>query len=331
MQTGAAIWSNKVCQSIGDNNGFVDAHEGVVMAATHADAHGRNWQVSCFNATDGDLLWGYTPDVNVWNFGASFLGDGTILYQDQAGKAYRHRLSDGGLLWKAGGFPGSMTDATATLGPNGIFYTTHTFDFPRNRSATSPGVLSAYRVSDGKLLWNQTTPRPPNNAPAIAPLAPGAAFSVVQPVGNQLVPICADCATDLIAYDAETGALQWVFNGPLPKGPLQAGDQHGYQTRKALGIRAVCYPNPWSSPVVDAKGTIYVGNEDGHFFALTSAASAATSLEQETSARTFQGHVSSYDTRAAFAGSATPSLAPGMVAVASCDSLFVFRKKASVA
>jgi len=315
METGQELWSTKVCHEIAQDNGFVTVSDGVVVAATDAaNAGEENVAVRGFSASDGALLWTYKPDVNVWNFMGSPTGDGSVLFQDQAGKAYRLRLRDGSLLWKAGGSPGSWTDGTASLGANGVFYTPHN-DLSRTSSFTAdtPGHLSARNASDGALLWSITTPRPPNNAPALGKVYGHPGLSVVQPMGQQVMK---GAPTDVYAYDAATGATRWVFRGPAQKGFLQAGDMDGSVIRLASGVRPVCLPNPWSAPTIDASGTVYVGNQDGLFFGLRDLNGDGV-VEGP-------GEVSSFDTRAAFSGSAGPSLAPGRVLVASCDSLFVF-------
>ena len=56
-----------------------------------------------FNAVNGDPLWDFKPDGALWNFKADFPGDGTIVFQTWDGQAYRCRLSDGEMIWKAGG------------------------------------------------------------------------------------------------------------------------------------------------------------------------------------------------------------------------------------
>ena len=118
-------------------------------------------------------------------------------------------------------------------------------------------------------------------------------------------------------HDAETGGLRWTFHGPAQAGLYQAADAEGFATRLAHGVRGMCLPNGWSAPTIDAAGTVFVGNEEGKFFALRD-------LDGD-GVVSGQNEVAFYDTHAAFAGSSSPALAPGTVAVASCDSLFVFK------
>lgn len=60
-----------------------------------------NKYVKALNASSGEILWTYQPDMPVWNFLALFPDDGSLVFQDMSGKAYRLTL-EGQLMWKAG-------------------------------------------------------------------------------------------------------------------------------------------------------------------------------------------------------------------------------------
>jgi len=321
--TGRTLWNTRVSESIGQDNGFVMVNEGVVIAAgsnglqtgfVPQDPPTANLEVHCLSAKDGSKLWTFKPDNAIWNFMASFPNDGTVLFQDITGKAYRLKLADGSLIWKNGGITNTWTDGSATLGGNNIFYTVANMKGNEPHTAEDPGVLSAYDLATGKLLWGRETPRPPNNAPAVGILGTSSKLSVVQPLGQQVLQ---GAATDVIAYDAETGEVQWIFNGPSQKGPYQAADLEGTIERLSSGVRSMCLPNGWSAPSISADGVVYVGNEEGNFYALRDKNGDGKVEGPE--------EVSSFDTLACFAGTAAPSLVDDTVAVASCDSLFVFK------
>jgi outer membrane protein assembly factor BamB len=316
METGEELWSRKVCDHINYDNGFVTASEGVMIGATDAsmlNERGANGLVRAVNATDGSPLWTYKPNQHIWNFMASYPGDGTVLYQDWEGRAYRHHLNNGSLIWMSGGDPGSWTDGTPLLA-NGVFYTVSAFMGAKEMFlAKTPGFLQAYRLEDGKQLWKSKVKMPPNNAPAFGKLPGHTGFSVVQPGGWQGVK---GGPTGVFAYDAATGELQWSFSGPSQKNQHQAGELEGMAERKIAGASTGYVTNPWSAATMDADGTVYVGHEDGLIFALQDA-NGDGSVQGE-------GEVDTFDTGAAFVGSSGPAHAPGMLAVASCDSLYVF-------
>lgn len=174
----------------------------------------------------------------------------------------------------------------------------------------------ARRLSDGELLWSRDTVRPPNDLPAVGRLFNKTRLSVVQPVGQQCVP---GMRMDVHAFDAETGEMQWTFEGPILKTPMVAGDLEGYITgaRGRTGIQPVTMPNPWGSPSIDADGTVWVGSETGHYFALRDLdGDGRVSGDKEAAM---------YDMQAAFVGSAGPSFAPGLMAIGSIGSLYVWK------
>jgi len=216
------------------------------------------------------------------------------------------------MVWKAGGVNGTWTDGSAVLGPNDVVYAVNTFAFGP-AGVDAPGGLTAYRLSDGHMLWSIKTPRPPNNVPAVGQLVGQTGLSVVQPVGQQCVK---GGITDVHAYDAATGEHQWVFNGPTQDTTWQAGEMEGSSARMMAGIRAITLPNPWSAPTV-ANGNVYVGNEMGPLYALRDADGDGHIAGE--------AEVSRFDTSACFTGSSSPAHAPGLMAAASIDTLYVFK------
>ena len=178
-----------------------------------------------------------------------------------------------------------------------------------------PGTLTAFDL-EGNRQWHVTTPRPPNSFPVVGKIVGWSGLSVIMPICHQLVQ---GATCDVYAYDANTGGLRWSFNGPTQKGPYQAGDMEGMFARNhSLGhVRNACRPNGWSAPSIAADGTVFIGNEEGPFFALRDVDGDGRVQGED--------EVSFYDTKAAFAGSAAPAIATNMLAVASCDTLFVFK------
>jgi len=318
MDTGTKLWSKKVCDYINHDNGFVTAHEGAVVAATDAsllNSRGANGVVRVVNATDGSPMWTYEPEKPIWNFMALFPGDGTVLYQDFEGRAYRHRLQDGALIWKSGGIPGSWTDGTAVLGTNHKFYTVSAFMQVswNDTNASTPGYLTAFNLTDGSQVFQVPVPMPPNNAPAFGKLPGNSRLTVVQPGGWQGQK---GGPTGVWGFDAETGERVLEFLGPSQKHEEQAGAAEGREERIEAGASAGYITNPWSAATIDPDGTIYLGHEDGLIFALRD--------ENNDGEVKGENEVSTYDTGAAFVGSSSPAHAPGMMAIASCDSLYVF-------
>jgi len=326
-KTGREIWSRQyldagmLATKYGNglfNNGFVQVSEGVVVVDGINKVYG-------FKAVDGTPLWNFEPEVPVWNFKADFPGDGTFVFQTWSGQAYRCRLSDGSLIWKAGGEHGTWTDGNIALGPNNIVYAVNTKWVHPVPQPTRPmpeagfhifngakGQLTAFALKDGKRLWSYDFDKPPNNAPAIGRLSPGAGYSVIQPIGQQ------DRQWEpyfVYAFDAETGKLQWRFDGPIQKGLRQATDDLSPSQQQSQHVN--CVPNPWSAPTIDASGTVYIANQEGPVYALRDV--------NEDGRISGTAEVHSYNTSRAFCGSEAPSIVPGLMAIASCDTMFVWR------
>lgn len=327
MQTGSELWSNRVAFDADANSGFVSTDAGVMITAVDTSTPpsskeccgAANHRVVGLNATDGALLWNHTPVVPVWSFMASFAGDGTFVFQDYEGRAYRCQVSNGSLVWRAGGVPSSWTDGSALLGPNNIVYTVANF---KNTSGDGPGVLSAFALHDGTLLWKQTVPKPPNNMPAIGKLAGRKGRSIVLPIGQRDdLDYPNGVYTDVYAFDAATGELQWTFDGPTLTTNSAAGEVEGGPLRIERQLKPRALPNAWGPPTIDGKGVVYLGSQTGEFYALQD--SDGDGHVRGT------GEATTFNMSAASVGSSSPAIAPGIFAIGSMNKLYVWRTNLS--
>merc|ERR1719436_715945 len=134
------------------------------------------------NASNGDYLWEYVADEVVWNAVPATPGDGTLLFASSCGGA--SRITFGGqLIWRVG-VPRTDTDTFCStgggsVGPNGVFYTEYT------RPDHSAHV-SAYQISDGKLLWERNfgTDYSGGQYPAVGRLGANGPLAVVVAIGD---------------------------------------------------------------------------------------------------------------------------------------------------
>jgi len=316
MGTGKQLWAAQAGEGQSAEASSIQAMDGVVIAGGNPNNGTADTTIFGLSAEDGRKLWSFNPDSPVVNFMPLSAGDGTFVYQDVTGKAYRHKVKDGSVVWKAGGRPASWTNAGAMLGPNGLVYAVSLHGCCcgscKNTDERTTGDLSAYSLQDGSLVWRKRTRRPPNAYPVVGQLSMGAGLSVVMAQGQHCHPFG---SSGMSAYDAATGAEQWHFTAGRNPHMGCAGDLEGEKTRVQLGIRPACRPPPWSAPTIDARGVIYAGNQDGQLYA----------IEDLDGDGKFQGkqEVKTLDTLSAFntPGSAH---APGMLAIASCDGLYVF-------
>lgn len=313
--TGKPRWSRRLAANMGMDTSYVEAHDGVVVLGTVKGQDpimiGGNLHVLGLNSTDGSTLWDYEPDRVVWNVMGVFPGDGSVVFMDFTGGVYRLGLHEGTLLWHTpppADSTNSFSDGGVLLSQNGVAFSCSNTGTDTGFDGTR-GALRAYSIDDGRLLWNQTLPYACNSWPAIS--ADGRL--VVVPVGGFPGSLTSH-PSGVLAFDAATGEQLWRFEAPPWFGPA-AGDAEGEAIRRSLKHRHACVPASWSSPTFAADGTVYVGHESGLLYALRDADGDGVVGGNE--------EVSSFDTRAGFLHSGT-SFAPGMMAIASCDSLFVF-------
>merc|ERR1712048_644900 len=115
-----------------------------------------------------------------------------------------------------------------------------------------------------------------------------------------------------------TGEQLWYFAGPVQAGPLQRADLEGAAERKAAGVRDITLPHPWSTSVIDAAGTFYVGSEEGQFYALRD--------ENGDGLVSGGSEVDFIDALACFHGDGGPAISDKLMAVPTTDTLWVFKK-----
>eukprot|EP00413_Alexandrium_margalefii_P036469 CAMPEP_0204595528 /NCGR_PEP_ID=MMETSP0661-20131031/52721_1 /ASSEMBLY_ACC=CAM_ASM_000606 /TAXON_ID=109239 /ORGANISM="Alexandrium margalefi, Strain AMGDE01CS-322" /LENGTH=565 /DNA_ID=CAMNT_0051606061 /DNA_START=45 /DNA_END=1742 /DNA_ORIENTATION=- len=167
IATGKYNWK-EVCRqyfpTTGGDSKYITSHDGVVFIGTDDAGGGGSKHVVGVNATDGEMLWSFKPDVPTWNNMGQYPGDGTIIFQDWDSRAYRLSNSNGSLVWKSGGrslsryehppYAETWTDGGLLLGADNVAYAVSSkVGQSRSSEAWGGGGVHAHRVSDGKLLW----------------------------------------------------------------------------------------------------------------------------------------------------------------------------------
>lgn len=310
--------------------------------------------VRALNASNGNQLWEFDTDNAMWDFMAQFTQDDTVIFQDSSGVIYRLELERGKLLWKNGGVPGSWTDGTQFLGSNGIVYQTNndlemtgsgnlgayrvsdgTFlwkqEVPKSPN-TSPVVGrlgKSDRLSVVMPIGHQTGfgAFPPTVlflwswfswlgvTTAWIILKPIHLFSIWLGDYQRFLWRTVPRQHDIYVFDAETGSLQWKWEGPINYQVNANGDEAAFQDRVNLKMRTACWPTPWSAARIGSDGTIYVGDESGIFFAIR---------DVNGDNRIDDDEVSAFNTQTNFP-SCGSAHAPGMVVVANCDSIWAWK------
>jgi len=317
MKTGEETWVTNTSATCGYAAGFTSAVDNVVITATNQSFEALRQTVKGFNAKDGSELWSFDPDFFVRSFSPNFIGDGTFVFQDIEGGVYRHRIADGSRVWmRRGQVVESWSDGQVLAGTNGIVYAVANTKNLTSQTPDDHGLFCAYKLTDGEKLWCTETPRPIYGTPSMGKVAGHDGLAVVVPMGMPVVP---KAPVEIHAYDAETGSQLWVFEGPAQNDTLQRGELEGMQERAMSRVRPLNMGLPWSVPTIDADGTVYIGSSEGPLFALRN--------EDGNSVVNGTSEVASMDALACFPSDSAPSFAPGMMAMSTLDTLYVFKKE----
>lgn len=322
MMTGGMKWVFKIAHKMNQTDrGLVSVRDGIVVAAFNATWEGTrrgNGFVAGFRALDGHPIWAVKPDAPTTSFHACFPGDGTVVYQDAEGSAYSHDLQTGIARWKVGGVPDTWTTGSPVVA-KGVLYTVVSNASDVEWEEDSPdalvaGFLMARNASTGQYIWGVSLPLPPNGAPVVGRLPGRSGLSVVQPCGTNVQ----NGSTAVYAFDAAMGTKQWSFRGPDMTGPFQAGALMGMGERLlSSGSIGIPVTPPWSAPVIDAEGTVFLGNQDGLVYRLRD--------ENMDGIVEGDGEVGTFDSGAAFFSASSPVILPGMMVFANTNSLFALR------
>mmetsp|Transcript_117215 Transcript_117215/g.364991 ORF Transcript_117215/g.364991 Transcript_117215/m.364991 type:complete len:499 (+) Transcript_117215:75-1571(+) len=350
LWTGRQLWTARYAKDVGGDTSYVDAHEGLLLTAVENSVlyGGGNLRVLGMNASSGAMLWEMRIERPTWNFSPMFPGDGSFVFMDVVGGVYRVRHRDGKQLWHTPVDPQylwSFTDGGSTVSPDGRMVITCS-----HRFGDTTGVLRAYRVEDGVRLWEKLLPTGCTSWPVIAEsgdwgVIPAGHF-VAKPLVLELprwmpktVGLCIhlfslymgpdlrrlpffdgyirSVHTEVIAFDTATGETRWSFRTPDWQRFAAKGDEEGFLPRVLSGASPICLPTTWGTATLSGDGTLYVGHVSGLLYALGDFnGDGRIDPEKE---------VSTFDMDAAPLPN-SPAFAPGMMAVASCDTMFVFRK-----
>mmetsp|Transcript_15392 Transcript_15392/g.26933 ORF Transcript_15392/g.26933 Transcript_15392/m.26933 type:complete len:523 (-) Transcript_15392:197-1765(-) len=338
MTTGEPIWEKRYGNSSGLDSGYPAAYKGTFIMGLdlghRPPVEGGNERVVALNASTGDFLWEYRTEAPVWNFMPIFLPDeNSVIFMDDSGGAYRLSL-DGKQIWHnppPEDSRHSFSDGGLMLGQNGVAYTcSNTGNTTGSEGGT--GMVRAIEMEDGRTRWTKLLPHPCNNYPTVGRVNEKGLSVIVNTGSFPGSPLAEKSPHHggVFVFDAETGALQWQYQEPVYMEPAARGDSEGFKQRMLMNSpHVVCLPAPWSSPTVDGSGAIYLGHMSGLLHVLRGPAAgsfekdekALSEMEPETTPGV---QVYSMDLGAGYLHGGT-AWAPGMMAVATCDTLHVFK------
>jgi outer membrane protein assembly factor BamB len=350
MDSGDEQWSKSVPGTVGLDAQSLLVNNGTLVFpmeidAARIDAKTNSWHA--MNASNGEYLWHYDVGEVIWNAAPATPGDGTLLFGTSCGGA--SRITFGGkLIWRVGAPMRDAHTACTTgggaLGPNGLFYTEYTKD--------GSALVSAYQVSDGKLMWQKTFEEYGGiQYPAVGRLGPDGPLAVVVAIGeNPGIPGWMLLPEDkrgqasgallkgylnnrtfreqmhppkfknaVVAIDATTGNVLWRWEEDVWDYFAAAGDEDEdalKRDREKSPESSVCMPDAQGIPLITGDGTVYASS--GHGGDLTAI------RDIDGNGIIDANEVSKLATGKAFLNS--PSIAPGLLVAAPCwGPMYVFK------
>lgn len=322
VNTGATIWETKLAKDAGLDSGYPSAHNGVFVVGAEAGHHpsqdGGNNKVFGLDAATGNKLWQFAVEAPVWNFAPLFPNDNSTVFQDFVGNVYKLNLQTGQLLWKtmAVNDQKSFSDGGAMLGSDFV-YTCSNVGSSGGNEGTS-GALRAYGLMDGTMAWEQILPQPCNSYPAVGKLGSSNELSVVVTPGAFTGTL--SIHGSVMAFDAKTGHLQWQYQCPVWHGIMAKSDLTGVP----------CIPAHWSAPFITSDGDVLAVRIDGLLYKVRDTLQGQREQSEHAApsdinfATTPGVQAETYDLdRSSLHGAI--AFAPKTMAVATCDSLFVWR------
>ncbi|CAK9025961.1 unnamed protein product [Durusdinium trenchii] len=267
----------------------------------------ENNRVLGLSVSDGSVVFKFAPYTTVYNFQASTQHDGSFVFQDVTGAVYRVTL-EGKLVWYGGAIdPKSASTAAAVISEGKVYAVCNVGGGMKEGMSEGKGHLHAYDYVTGRKLWWQELPYEGNQAVAVGQLPGAKGLSLVMGMGkNPGIPWFMLVAKILpswmvpwtypiyaltlryphwfawpqnraiLAFDAETGDLQWWHELPAYQKLASEGDNEKFLERyqgwtNNPNNEPVCMPDANSQPVIDGAGTAFVPFQDGHVYAVRDA------------------------------------------------------------
>ncbi len=218
----------------------------------------------CFNATNGQILWTYTPDTNGYFTVGSAVAYGMVYELNKDGYLYAINIETGNLVWKYKG-PGPLIFPGAPTVADGKVYATtgQAASFLGQVGASQFACLNAYT---GQVIWQLS----------IEALAPRESVAVAY--GNlYFIPGDVTTSVDTISGTEYSAANQlWAIgtsSTPVSSWAMWGADPTHSSTAQegpsslTLNWKFATNGSVISSPSV-ADGIVYVGSQDKNIYAI---------------------------------------------------------------
>ena len=218
----------------------------------------------CFNATNGDILWTYTPDTDGYFVTGTAVAYGNVYELNKDGYLYAVDVATGKLVWKYQG-PGTLLwPGFPTVADGKIYATTGEIAQYGGEMGTSEFVcLNAY---NGDVIWKLPIEAlAPRESVAIAYghlyLIPGTVTDAVDAISgseyNSFNQVWAIGTENITVSDWPMWRADQTHSSTAQVGPSNLSLAWKYTTNGAV----------ISSPSV-ANGIVYVGSQDKNIYAI---------------------------------------------------------------
>jgi outer membrane protein assembly factor BamB len=351
MDSGDEQWTKTLPGQLGPDSQSLLVTSGKVIFPMEGykdatDAMTNSWRA--LNSSTGEDLWHYIADEVIWNAVPATPGDGTLLFGAACGGASRITL-EGKLIWRSGapqrlGKHQMCSTGGGSLGPNGLFYTEHT-------AGGGSAKVSAYQVSDGKLMWERTFEKYAGGQyPAVGRLGPEGPLAVVVAIGDnpgmpgflsipqEQLPYYKEVidkylnnrsfreelhtpkqVNAVVAMDATTGSVLWRWEEDVWDHIAAAGDEGHAASKRYIEQspeNPICLPDLQGIPLITGDGTVYASSSHG--------GDLTAIRDRDGNGVIDANEVSKLATGTAFLNS--PSVAPGLLVAAPCwGPMYVFK------
>jgi len=326
MESGASGWETHIGR-IADDAWSLAAGEDMIIApaineemvAKSAEQQ-QNTRLVALRAADGSVAWKFDVQEGAKLVNALVsIRAGSCVFSDNKGNIYRLDLKTGEKIWnskKMAAVP-VQTVGAAIIDPSGekVYATWNEAGWEVNHMTLS-GKVGAFNFTDGRLLWVYSTQYPTDGPPAVGLVD----NHLVVIVGTGMSPSAPDPAMGVLSGQGEEhkARVTLIYAEGSREGTHMFWRDVDSYYGAAAGDDArpdPCQPRTaFSGPTIGGDGTLYLGYQNGDL---------VTIHDDNHDGYFTKRELSRYHMGTAF--NAAPVVTPGMLVVATCDGLHVWK------
>ncbi|MCJ7614428.1 PQQ-binding-like beta-propeller repeat protein [Candidatus Bathyarchaeota archaeon] len=207
----------------------------------------RDWQVYCFNSSNGKTVWNYKTGYEVLSSPAIY--NNSVYIGSYDGYVYRLDAYTGTLFWKSA--VGGLVHSSPTIVENRVYI------------GSGDHYFFCLNASDGAKIWSYTTLFRVHSSPAVSD-------GVVYFASDDHFVYALNASTGNEIWRTKTGSV--ISSPSVYNGYVYIGSIDGYvcALNASTGVKIWEYQteNTVSSSPAVAYGCVYVGSEDNNVYCL---------------------------------------------------------------